>query len=51
MIDSETMIKGGNTMLDLSPLDDGAASTYDCELGGAGRLINGRDATLLLLAG
>ncbi len=50
MADSETMIKGGNMMLDLL-LDNGATSTYDWELAGVCRLINGRDATLLLLAG
>jgi hypothetical protein len=50
MIDLETMIKGGDTMLDLS-LDDGAASTYNCKLAGVGRLIDSRVAMLLLLAG
>ncbi len=50
MIDSQTLIKGGDTTLELS-LNDGAASTYDCELVGTGGLIGGRDATLLFLAG
>ncbi len=35
----------------ISLLDDGAASEYDCELVGVGRLIDGRYAMLLLLAG
>ncbi len=35
----------------ISPLDNGAASTYNWELAGASGLINGRDAMLLLLAG
>jgi hypothetical protein len=34
----------------ISPLDDGAASTYNWELAGACGLINGRDAALLLSA-
>jgi hypothetical protein len=35
----------------ISPLDEGAASTYTWELVGACGLIDGRDAKLLLSAG
>jgi hypothetical protein len=31
----------------ISPLDDGAASTYNCELAGVARLIDGRYVTCL----
>ncbi len=50
MVDSETMIKGGDMTLDLSA-GLGVASTYDWEVAGACGLIDGRDATLLLWAG
>ncbi len=51
MIDLETMIKGGNKMLLISWLDNGAASAYECKLAGMERLIDGRDTMLLLMAG
>jgi hypothetical protein len=35
----------------ISLLDKGVASTYNCKLAGAGRLIDGRYAMLLLSAG
>ncbi len=42
------MIDGGNTMLFLGMVDGGSTTLL---LAGANRLIDGRDTTLLLLAG